>query len=239
MLRRFVGMTPHPFRVRWIRKNVMEYAITVFPNSGDHWNAQRDHTQNLSEFEQTGFKKASLLFSHKSNLFDTMDDGPSGTRTADNQVQIVSNRKEHKVGYAADAVADAHSRIDLCLRFRRRDDAQLESIRRLLTNLFHNRAWKARISCVMTADYGYGKRSVLHLISFLRLTYIFLMLDNVIYLHLFIAAFYLNSSREEEERELEEIVRQWLFGISVNNSTIRLFGIRLRQCPTWITYGIP
>lgn len=90
-------------------------------------------------------------------LLLTLEDDLFGTRATDNQVKTLRSRQDDRHGQSADAIADALSRIIFGLRFWRRRETQIDSVKTLLTYLFDGKVEEARNSCVVTADRGYGK----------------------------------------------------------------------------------
>lgn len=112
-------------------------------DGGKQWNAQRDQTRFLSEFENLAFRDTRKVFFSPLHLLATLDDDRFGRRASGNQVKMLRFRKADKEGHTADAVADALFRIVLAIRFRRRGEAQTDSVRKLLTTLNNGRGEEA------------------------------------------------------------------------------------------------
>lgn len=80
-------------------------------------------------------------------------------------MKTLSARKADREGHSADAVADALFRNVLALRFRRRDETQLDLVRKMLMVLTENCGGDASSGCIVTVDRGYGKASVMELLG--------------------------------------------------------------------------
>lgn len=110
----------------------------------------------LLQFYNVDFFLGILYFS-PFQLLATLDDDLIRTRAADNQVKILSRRKADREGHADDVLANVMFRVLFARRFRRRVEAHLESVRKLLSVLL-SLCWEEELlSCIITADWGYGK----------------------------------------------------------------------------------
>lgn len=89
----------------------------------------------------------------------TLDDELFGTRTGDNQLKTLSNRKAvaDKEGHMADVVCDALFRTALGIRFRRRGISQAQNVRALFTHITNDESSLSLRGGSVTADRGYAK----------------------------------------------------------------------------------
>lgn len=92
----------------------------------------------------------------------------------------------------------------LSLQFRLQEDVQIKALRLLLSELLDGRGKQARVACTMTAERSNGKESVLELISTFGISFMSVMPDHILQSHLFIAASYLNPSRDNDGLKLAE-----------------------------------
>lgn len=75
-------------------ENLLAFPIVGRGKDGSStWAAQRDQTPHISEFEHIAFKDTRDDFLHATCMFLTSNNELFGTRAADNQVKILSNRK--------------------------------------------------------------------------------------------------------------------------------------------------
>jgi len=194
------NIPPSLERIRFIAGNVKAYSPTGRGEEGAmQWFAQRDRTRHLSEFETLAFRETKKVFFSPLQLLATLDDELHGTRAVDNQVKTLSDRKADREGHSADLVADALFRIVFAQRYRRRGEPQVDSVRKLLTGLFDGRGEESLSSCIVTADRGYGKEAFMKLLSEFGVGSVFVMSDQLLRAHPFLAASYLNPSRADEE----------------------------------------
>ncbi|PXF43284.1 hypothetical protein BWQ96_06981 [Gracilariopsis chorda] len=206
VLRQAGSTAPSLDRVRFIADNILEYAPTGRGRQGEmHWNAQRDQKRQLSEFESIGFRDTRKVFFCPLHLLATLDDDLYGTRASDNQVKMLSARKADKEGHSADALADALFRIILAIRFRRRGEAQTESVKKLLSTVLDGRGEEANTGCIVTADRGYGKQSFLEILSGFGLSSVFVMPEHLLRVHSFVGLSYLDPVRDDLEDEALDI----------------------------------
>lgn len=141
-------------------------------------------------------KKRKEYFLHTPHLFATLDDDLFRTRSGDNQVKTVSDRKADKEEHGADEIADELSRVILSIRFRRRRDTKINAIRSLLSGLFQERREQARVRPSQTLiELGSAMDSIS-------------VMPDVMRSHPFIAASYRNPSREDDQLEAEERAQQ-------------------------------
>lgn len=195
-MQRFAACTPNLERVRWISENLLAFSpIGRGDDGAGQWICQRDFTPNLIELETLCFRETRRVYMNSSHMFATLDDDLFGTRANDNQVKSLSSRKADREGHSADAVADALTRIVLALRFRRRGEALTDALRQLLTIFFEGRGEQARSGFLITADRGYGKTTVLDLLSSFGVAALFVMPDHILRAHPFVAESYLNPCR--------------------------------------------
>lgn len=205
MLKKFGSVVTSVERVRWISENVVAYALVGRWDEGaTQWHSDCDQTPKSSKFEELSFKDTRSVFLIVLHLFATLDDDLFGTRAHDNQFKMISNRKADKEGHSADALADALSRVLLAMRFWRRGEHQVDSVRNMLTGLFDGMVQGALNSCIITADQGYGKDSFLSLLSSFGLVSMFIIPYHIIGAHPFVASSYFNPRRGDEEEEFEE-----------------------------------
>lgn len=161
--------------------------------------SQRDWTPNFSEFVSVVVKDTKHIFLHPLHLTLTLDNKLFGTRTTDNQVKTISCRKADRKGHYADTVACATSKVFFALRFQGRGEGQVETKKKLLTEMFENVCLEALNSRIVTADKGYAKESFLSVKESLGFSSVFVMPDHVLRSHPFVASSFLNPHREEED----------------------------------------
>lgn len=197
------GCIPPPLEaIRFISANVMAYSATGRGGSGEKtWNAQRDQTRFLGEFECLAFRDTRKICFTPLYQMATLDDDLFGTRAADNQVKMLSNRKADREGHSADAVADALFRIVLALRFRRRAEPQHVSVRKLIDSLMDGRGEKSITGCIVTADRGYGNERFMKILMEQGLGSIFVMPDHILGCHPFVGKSFLNPLRGDLEAD--------------------------------------
>lgn len=70
---------------------------------------------------------------------------------------MLISRKANEEGHSADALADALSRILLTLRFIRRADPHVQSVKHLMDSFMEGVGEEAVNGCTVTADRRYGK----------------------------------------------------------------------------------
>ena len=110
-------------RYRLIQSKLCAYSPTR-DSAGNHtWFCQRDKTHLLTSFENVLMPRSRSMFFVPLHQVVTLDDDLMGTRSAENPVKTLSNRKADKEGHSTDVVADAFFRIVLAVRFRRRGRA--------------------------------------------------------------------------------------------------------------------
>ncbi|PXF45600.1 hypothetical protein BWQ96_04605 [Gracilariopsis chorda] len=110
---------------------------------------------------------------------------------------MISSRKADREGHSADALADALFRIVLAIRFRRRGEAQTESVRKMLVTLMDGRREEAVNGCIVTADRGYGKGAFMEILAEFGMGSVFVMPNHLLRVHPFVGLSFLNPSRED------------------------------------------
>lgn len=202
LLNRMGLHAPVMSEVRFIANHLLAYSPVSRGRDGlQAWNACRDHTQQLTEFETLAFREVRKVFFSTMHLFATLDDDLFGTRAADNQVKTISARKADKEGHVADVLADALFRIVMGLRFRRRGEKQEVAIRRLMENVTDGRGEAALVGLTLTADRGYGKEAIVGILAELGISSMFILPEHLLRCHPFIGQSFLRSHRDDEVDE--------------------------------------
>ena len=143
----------------YINTNILAYAATGRGEDNSLvWNTQRDQTVMLGQFERAAFRMTARMF----HTIISLDDDLMGTRTVDNQVKTISNRKADGEGHVADVLADALFRVVLQMRFRRRHDKLESCDSKIIANLMEVRGDISRQGMTVVADRGYARRHVLN-----------------------------------------------------------------------------
>ncbi|PXF45213.1 hypothetical protein BWQ96_05043 [Gracilariopsis chorda] len=158
------------------------------------WNSQRDQTQQLGDFKQLSLTDTKKVFFVPLHLLANLDDDPYGTSENDNGLKMLSARKVDKEGHSADAVADELFRIVLALRFTRRGESQLDSVRRLFEVLTEDRGEGTTNNCTVTTDRCYVKASCMEILTELGFSSVCLMPNHLLHVHSLAASSYLNPS---------------------------------------------
>ena len=199
------GCTPPALeRVRFISTHILPYSPAYRGGGGTvTWNAQRDQTPSISEFERTAFRDTCKVFLTPVHMFVTMDDDLYGSRATDNQVKSLSSRKADREGHIADAVADAFFRVTLMVRFRRRGESQLTNVRSLIADLLESRGEQSMHGCIFTADRGYGKMSLLREFQRNGIGSMLVLPEHLLRCHPFVGKSFLLPSRYDEEESEE------------------------------------
>lgn len=199
LLRNFGAITPPCKRYCWINENILGFSPTGRGEQGqDYWNCQRDMTPNMSEMEQLAFRTSRKVYLHTTQMFATMDDDLFGTRSNNNQVKSISARKADREGHSADVIAEALSRVVIALRFRRRAESQVASVRKLLNISLEERGEISFNGINITADRGFGKDDFVDLLNELGMSSIFIMPDHILGCHPFVASSLFNPFRADE-----------------------------------------
>lgn len=150
--------------MRLLVTNILAYPPTGRGNSRQQrWSAQRDQTRQLTEFDSIALRETRKIFFVPLHMMATLDDDLFGTRAADNQVKMLRSRKADNDRHSADAVADVLFRVILALRFRRKGEVQLVSVRKLLETLLEGRGEESLSSLIVTADRSHGKEAFMEL----------------------------------------------------------------------------
>lgn len=108
------------------------------------------------EFETATFMSSRNVFLRSPNFILTLDDDLFRTRAVDNPVKNSGTRKSDKEGHAADSVANSLSGVILGIKFRRRGEPEVDSMRSLLYMIFDGAGKEALNTYSMTADRGFG-----------------------------------------------------------------------------------
>ena len=187
-------------RVRFISTHILAYSPTYRGDLGSTtWNAQRDQTPYITQFERTAFRDTCKVFFTPMYMFATLDDDLYGTRAIDNQVKSLSYRKADGEGHLADAVADSFFRVTLMVRFRRRGESQFTNVRNLIADLLDSRGEQSMHGCIFTADRGYGKMSLLRELKMNGIGSLLVMPEHLLYCHPFVGLSFMRLNRYDEE----------------------------------------
>ena len=210
MLEKLSGHKLNEDLLSFINSNILAYAAT---GRGDDeslgWNAQRDQTVMLSQFERSAFRMTARIFMSSNHTILSLDDDLMGTRATYNQVKTISNRKADKEGHVADVLADALFRVVFQLRFRRRHEKLQYCVEKVMSNLLETRGDLSRQGIVVVADRGYAKRHVLNALMDQGLSCFGVMPEFVLECHPFVGKSYLKiapfvDDEEDEDPEGEE-----------------------------------
>lgn len=90
-------------------------------------------------------------------------------------------------------------RVVFSLRFKRRGKYQTESVNKLLKDIFDGEGADVLNSCIVTTDRGYRKEAIMEVISYLGLSYVYILPENILRSHPFVRASITNLHREDNE----------------------------------------
>lgn len=192
-------------------------------SSASSWEARRDPTKFLTDFEFTAFDTSRRLFYVPTCQMLTLDDELMGTRSNSNPVKTLSSRKADREGHSSDVLADALFRITLMSRFHRRGEQQVDTVERLIRSVQECQGEMSCRSAILTADRGYGRERFLRVIQEKGLSLLFVMPDHVLSIHPFNALSRLDCTREDlihyQEEESETIPADDTAGIIDEDAT--------------------
>lgn len=121
----------------FIHQNIFAYpSAGRGTGPGRVWNCQRDQTVLLAQFERSALRMSSRVFLDPNYTTCTLDDDLFGTRSRDNQVTTISNRKVDMEGHSSDVILDAFFRLVVQLRIRRPGESQVDNVKKI--DRFHN-----------------------------------------------------------------------------------------------------
>lgn len=124
-------------RYRFFQSHLQVHSPTIqTEGSGPTWFYERDQTQKIAAFEYLLMQKSRRLFFVLLHLVMTIDDELMGTRSMDNPVTTLSNRKAGSARQSTDVLSDAIFRFIMCVRFRRRGESTDSSVTQELSHLF-------------------------------------------------------------------------------------------------------
>lgn len=186
--------------MRFVANNLPAYShVSRGSLGGVIWDAQRDQTLLIGEFERVAFARTRQVFCSPSHLLATLDDELYRTRASDNQLKTLSARKADKEGHMADVIADSLFRVVLATRFRRRQESQERNVTKLIEVLLDGMRQKSLSGFVLTGDRGYGKLSLVQELRKLGVGTIFIMPSHLLRCHPFAASSLYDPFRDDEE----------------------------------------
>lgn len=114
-------------------------------------------------------------------------------------MRTLSSKKADAGGHSADVFACAIFRALFILHFRRRRERQLEAVTKVLTEMFKLVGSQALNNCIVTADRGYGKETIMNLMTLFGLFFYIHNAKSCSEVPFFVAASFLNPHRDKEE----------------------------------------
>lgn len=185
--------------VRFIISNILGYSPVGRGNCAlETWNALKDETQQLSDFERIEFDVVRNVFFGTAQIFAILDDDILGTSATNNQVKSLYNRKADREGHTGDVIADSIFRFVIGLSFRRRRENLQNSIEKLIAAITEGQGENSFNNFIVTADRGYGTESLIVRFFNIGSSSMAVLPDQLFRCHLFAAQSYFNVSREDE-----------------------------------------
>ena len=193
--------------LKFINGNILAYSpVGRGKDSSLVWNAQRDQTVMLGQFERRAFDVSGKVFLVPDHTICSLDDDLMGTRASDNQHKTISNRKADREGHTVDVISDALFRVVLQIRFARRGEKRIQGVRKLLSSLLDSRGQQCLQGIVVALDRGYARQEVLMELSSHGLSSIAIMPERYPKCHPFVGKSFLKASRSDDFDEWEEDV---------------------------------
>ena len=148
---------PSKEKLRFIQTHLLAYSPK---NRGDlpgaeTWNAQRDRTTFLSDFERLLLKSLLDVFVAP-NAIISLDDELFGCRAKDIPKKSMSKRKADVEGYDAILLCEALFRVPIAINYRRRGESQEESVRTLIKALISVSGSASSAALTLMGDRGFG-----------------------------------------------------------------------------------
>lgn len=149
------------------------------------WEARRDITKFLADFELTAFGTCRRLFYVLSCQLLTLDDEWMGTRSNSNYMKTLFSRMVDREGHSSDVLVDGLFRIILMSSFHRWSEQQVDTVGRLIRSVQECKGETSCRSIILTAYKGYGRERFLQVIQEKGLSMLFVMPVHVLLFHLF------------------------------------------------------
>ena len=121
-------------------------------------------------------------------------------------------RKADREGHSSDVLADSLSRAVLGVRFRRREESQFMSAKKLFNTVLEGIGKEALSLMQVTADRGFGKEMFTNIVREWGMSFIFIMPEHLPHVHPFVASSYISEENNSVESSL-------LSGIQHGSST--------------------
>jgi hypothetical protein len=154
---------PNKERLSFITRNFKIFSAVNRGNAAGliSWNAQRDQTAQLSEFESLIFREVQSSFIDSDYQLGTIDDEVFGCRAQDLQVKKLNERKADGEGWGADVVADPLTRLPLAARLSRLDVSQSTNVRIMLDSMMDKHSGITKGLSLFGADRGYASHQLI------------------------------------------------------------------------------
>jgi len=131
------------------------------------------------------------FFLSPTHIFATLDDDLNGTGGSDNHIKSSGPRKADKEVHSLDAIADVLFRTTLMAKFRRRGEAQVPNVEKLLDGLLEAREEQKLTGFLVTADRCYGNFEMVQKLGTRGIGFMFIMPEHLLKCHPFVGQSYL------------------------------------------------
>mmetsp|Transcript_34556 Transcript_34556/g.75649 ORF Transcript_34556/g.75649 Transcript_34556/m.75649 type:complete len:536 (+) Transcript_34556:78-1685(+) len=173
-------MFPSLEKLRFIQTHLLAYSPK---NRGDipgaeTWNAQRDRTTFLTDFERA-LLKSLLDIAVAPNAIISLDDELYGCRAKDIPKKSISKRKADVEGYDANLMCEALFRIPVAINYRRRGESQEESVNTLIKTLMSVSGSASNAALTVMGDRGFGWEDLVTMLTVKGLNSLFILPEHL------------------------------------------------------------